>query len=516
MIEEQGDETAPAEPIQADDPKGRWTRFDLFALIGITLTGALLRLVRLADPKSLVFDETYYAKDACWYVYASASACDTDTEITWVHPPLGKWLLAIGIRIFGYDSFGWRIMAVVAGAVTIALLYLLAKKLFRSTIAAALSSGLLAVDLLHFVQSRTAMLDIFVPLFGVAAILFVVYDRDRIFEPPEGEKGVRARSSGLLDRPWRLAAGAAAGAAVASKWSGGFILLAVILLTVAWEITARRDQGDPHPILDFFKRESASIVVGLVLVPLAVYAFTFIGRDVSGEILANPISDTSMTGSFVQRQLDMADFHKNLESHHSYESPPWSWLLLKRPVSYFFETAENGDYKEIFVTGSPFVWWTSILALVFTFLRWIWKRDPLGPEGVIVAGFLFTYVLWLLPQFDRPAVFIFYLLPAIPFMCLAIGYVSTLIGNSWEAKAATALFSIGAIGFFIFYYPLLTKAAIPQPDWDRRVWIFDNCDMPEQSSTTATVTQTNNGEVTTSESVGTSEETLPPPGWCWI
>ena len=239
MIEEQRDETAPDEPIQPDDPKGRWTRFDLFALIGITLTGAFLRLVRLADPKSLVFDETYYAKDACWYVYASASACDTDTEITWVHPPLGKWLLAIGIRIFGYDSFGWRIMAVVAGTVTIALLYLLAKKLFRSTIAATLSSGLLAVDLLHFVQSRTAMLDIFVPLFGVAAILFVVYDRERIFEPPEGEDGVRARSSGLLDRPWRLAAGAAAGAAVASKWSGGFILLAVILLTVAWEVAAR-------------------------------------------------------------------------------------------------------------------------------------------------------------------------------------------------------------------------------------------------------------------------------------
>src|SRR5919106_2200933 len=163
-----------------------WSRADTIALTAITTLAAVLRFVRLGDPESIVFDETYYAKDSCWYALTSASVCDVDGEQVEVHPPLGKWLLAGGIKIFGYDSFGWRFAAVVAGVITIVLLYVVARRLLRSTVAASLTSVLLAVDLLHFVQSRIAMLDVFVPLFGLAAVLFVVIDRDRALA---GESG---------------------------------------------------------------------------------------------------------------------------------------------------------------------------------------------------------------------------------------------------------------------------------------------------------------------------------------
>lgn len=505
------------EGAEQDLPKERpptWGRFDTLALTAVTVFAAVLRLIRLDDPKVLVFDETYYAKDACWYVLTSAPVCGVESEVTMVHPPLGKWLVALGIRLFGYDSFGWRIGAAVAGIVTIALIYLLARRLLRSTTGAVIASTLLAIDFLHFVESRIAMLDIFVPLFGLAGILFLVYDRDQLFD--EREPGGQLPRP--LQRPWRIAAGGAAGLAVASKWSGAFFIVMMLVLAVVWEWRARRERGEPRPALQVLRHEVAPLALWFVIFPLLVYSFTYIGR-LPGPDDGCPERDGIWVNRVFEQQKCMLNFHKNLESDHSYQSPAWSWLLLKRPVSYYFDTDPNGDYKEIFATGSPFVWWVSLLALMFVAFRWIRRRDPRGPEGVILAGFIFTYVPWLIAEFfsDRSAVFLFYLLPTVPFMCLALAYIGSSIGRSWEAKAAIGIFLAAAIGFFIFYYPLLAKVPLPQDQWDRRIWIFDNCDKPAADPTTSVITETTNDITTTRTTFTTGENPdLPPEGWCWI
>ncbi|MGH2729994.1 MAG: dolichyl-phosphate-mannose--protein mannosyltransferase [Actinomycetota bacterium] len=490
-----------------------WARSDWIALTTVTLVGGILRLIRVADPPSYVFDEVYYAKDACWYVNTSSSLCEIDIETTQVHPPLGKWLIAVGVRLFGFDSFGWRISAVVAGTITIALLYLLARRILRSTLGATIAAGLLAIDLLHFVQSRISMLDIFVAMFGVAAFLFVVYDRDRLLPALQGaEDEEEVPRRGLIDRPWRLAAGIVAGAAVASKWSGGFILLGVIILTIAWEIAARRADGKGRVLARLLREEGLSISVWLIAVPLIVYGLTFIGR-VDGTLLTAPWSHESWFRALWERHQYMYDFHSGLTDTHSYQSPAWSWLLLKRPVSYFFN-GDGGDYREILATGSPFVWWASTLALAYVAYSWVRERNATGAQGLILLGFTITYGPWLIPFFARDAIFMFYLLPSVPFMCLALGWVAARIGRSWEARAAHALFAATAIGLFAFYYPLLTKVAISQEDWDRRIWVFDNCD-PSEATTTSTITTTVGTQVTTqvTESPNTS---VPPEGWCWI
>ncbi|HEX2235891.1 MAG TPA: phospholipid carrier-dependent glycosyltransferase, partial [Actinomycetota bacterium] len=102
-----------------------WRRADTVAVIAVVALAALVRLPRLSDPQSLVFDETYYAKDACIYVHGPAALCGIDSEQTQVHPPLGKWLIAAGIRVFGYNALGWRAAPALAGLVTVALLYVL-------------------------------------------------------------------------------------------------------------------------------------------------------------------------------------------------------------------------------------------------------------------------------------------------------------------------------------------------------------------------------------------------------
>lgn len=507
--------------LPLNGPSLTWTLVDTFASTAITAAAGVLRLVRLDDPKVLVFDETYYAKDACWYLTSSPSLCGIDVESTLVHPPLAKWLIAIGIRLFGYDSFGWRISAAVAGTITVWLLYVLARRLLNSTVGASLAAGLLAIDLLHFVESRIAMLDIFVPFFGLAALLFIVYDRDR---PPvqEGEVSAAAR---LLQRPWRIASGIAAGGALAAKWSGGLFILLVVGLSVAWEIGKRHRRGDPNPALATLRSEGASLGLWLLVVPVLVYSFTYLGRlhepipRYDGTDKQCPWREGELAYNLAHHQICMLNFHRTLTSQHSYQSPSWSWLALKRPVSYYFETDPNGDYKEVFATGSPFVWWTSILALIAVAVAWLRRRDPWRPEGVILAGFLSTYAPWLVAGFlsERSAVFLFYLLPTVPFMCLALGYIAAHLGRSWEAKAALGLFSAAAIWFFVFYYPLLTKIPLPQAEWDKRIWVFDDCEKPLGSPITSVVTETSGRELSTRTTftTGTNED-LPPSGWCWI
>lgn len=513
-------EVVSRDEAQAPARRREWSGADWLALVAITGGSALLRFTRLGDPKQLVFDEVYYARDACWYVYASPSVCGIDAETTMVHPPMSKWLIAIGIRVFGYDAYGWRIAAAIAGIVTVALLYLLARKILRSTLGAVIASGLLGIDFLHFVQSRTAMLDIFIPMFGVAAVLFVAYDRDRMVamldRPPE------ERPHGLLDRPWRLAAGVAGAAALASKWSGGLVLVVVFLLTVAWEVAHRRRDGHGRALRRFAREELPSIAVWLVIVPIVLYGLTYAGR-IGGSYTALPWTSDAWVNNVWNQQFEMINFHDDLEATHSYQSPWWSWILLKRPVSYAYcggascdPPAPEGEVKEVLATGSPFVWGASILAVLFACWRWARRRDWRSPDGIVVAGFLLTYLPWIGLTWNRDAVFLFYILPTIPFMCLALAWVATRIGWTWEAKTAVGLFAAGAVGLFVFYYPILANVSIPEEQWRARIRAFDDCAGPEPVETTTTIDETVRGKTVERIVTTTAPSGGPPPGWCWI
>ena len=530
----------PPETSVETKPPERWRKTNVLALVIITFVALFSRLLFLSDPSSLVFDETYYARDACFYIAGDADTCYTENEITGVHPPLGKWLISIGMTFTEYrcieespdrcrdagarytpeSAFGWRLIPALAGTLTVALLYLLAWRMFRSRLAAIITALLLAIDPLHFVQSRIAMLDIFLPLFGIAAVLFIHLDRDRLLAyRASGETALR----GGWWQPWRIAAGVCVGAAIATKWSGGLLLLLVLFLSFGWEVAARRSAGRGAALVQTLRHQTGPIIVWLVLLPFVVYLLTYIGRLDGGPVLALPWAEESWWRSLVERHHYMYFFHKNLDASHSYQSPAWSWLLLKRPVSYFFcsgasctPPAPEGDYQEIFATGSPLVWWTSLVAVLYVTIVWIRRRDFGRPEGLIAAGFFITYIPWLLLPSDRSAIFLFYLLPTIPFMCLALGYVVTRIGRSWEAKTAIAMFLLGAVWLFAFYYPLLTKRSIPEPSWRARIWIFNKCDKPPGEVVTTTVTITENGQPKETTSETTEESDGPPLGWCWI
>ncbi|HYN98509.1 MAG TPA: phospholipid carrier-dependent glycosyltransferase, partial [Actinomycetota bacterium] len=205
---------------------------------------AAIRLVRLAEPQELVFDETYYAKDACLYLGYSPDQCGLTgtSEQSYVHPPLGKWLIAAGIKLFGNDSFGWRISALVFGVALVLVVYLLADRLFKNRWISLVSGLLVATDFLLFVQSRIAMLDIFLAFFIALGFLFLVLDRNAVMAAKDHLESGAEGPPPVRRIRYRMACGVAFGLALSVKWSGVYAMAAAALLGLAWTVGLWRIQ----------------------------------------------------------------------------------------------------------------------------------------------------------------------------------------------------------------------------------------------------------------------------------
>jgi dolichyl-phosphate-mannose--protein O-mannosyl transferase len=473
----------------------------------VGLVGAALRLPGLATPGGLVFDEIFYARNACRFVIDTA-ACGIDDLVSGAHPPLGNWLIGIGIRLFGYDEFGWRIGSAVAGILGVALLYLLVRRLLTghvavsaATVGASAAAFLLATDFLHLVQSRVAMLDSFVTLFVVATVLFVVLDGGRQ-RGPRGEDANAPRwlQRISLGRPWRFAAGLALGAGIAVKWSSGYVAVGLVALLVAWEIAAPISRAEGGGRLGHaFRREILPSLVLLGLVPMIVYLVSYAGR-VDGDLVALPWREGSAWRGILEHQLAMLRFHVGLAGDHPYESAPWSWLLLKRPVAYSF--VDGGTYREVLAMGNPLTWWPAAAALVAMTVRWIRSGANLArPELVLLVAALSTYLPWLVLSGSRTQVFIWYLLPTLPFLYGALGLAAALAWRSLTGRILTALAGVVVVASLAFFYPILTGAPLSPDDWRTRIW-FADCSRPGAPTLTLPDDEINQGP--------------PPAGWCWI
>jgi dolichyl-phosphate-mannose-protein mannosyltransferase len=465
----------------------QWTAIDTVAVAALSVLAGGLRLVGIAQPRGFVFDE-FYASDACLYVFGQDTRCLTTTEISVVHPPLAKWLIGVGIRVFGFSPAAWRLAPLIAGTLTVAVLYLLARRLFGSTVAAAVAAGLFAFDFLHFVMSRAAMLDVFVVFFGLTSFLCLLYDTDRIELDPGLPHNALRR---LRRRPWLLGAGIAGGAAVASKWSGAYILAAVAVLALVYAASRWRDSTDRHWRTTL--EEVVIVLIALVLVPAAIYVVSYTGR-VHGTVIGSPWEDGSWLHAFFARHRVMFEHHTGSLYTHPYTSPPWSWPLIKRPVLFYFR--QPGDkYQEILALGNPLVWWPALLALVWATYRMLRRRSLWAPEVVVVAGFAAGYLPWFV--ITRQEAFLYYFLPAVPFLYLALGGAVAGISAHFARVVAIASLSAASLGLFVFFYPVIVGKPLSYPEWERRI-LFDQCG----------VSDTHKKPVT---------RPMPPPkGWCWV
>ncbi|MFK4144947.1 dolichyl-phosphate-mannose--protein mannosyltransferase [Streptomyces sp. NPDC004065] len=511
--------------------------------LGPLLVAALagvIRLWRLGEPRTLMFDETYYAKDA-WSqlrlgyegVWPDRRIADpqvlahphdvplSDTGAFVAHPPMGKWVIAAGEWVFGLDPVGWRIASAVLGTLSVLMLCRIGRRLLRSTFLGCLAGLLLAVDGLHFVLSRSALLDPFVMFFALAAFGCLLLDRDaarsrlaRLLTERQAGSGDPVRPDActgegtrLGGRPWRWAAGILLGLASATKWNGWYFLAVFAVLTLLWDAGARRVAGARRSWRAVLRRDLAPSLLSLVPVAVVTYLATWTGWFLSDKGYGRHWADgrggawawiPAPLRSLWHYEHQVYLFNVGLSTPHPYQSNPWSWPVLGRPVPFLFESsphgrdgcrAAEGCAREVVALGTPLLWWAACGALVYLLYRWAFGRD--WRAGAILCAVAAGWLPWFLYQ-DR-TVFSFYAVVFLPYLCLAVAMTAGafLAGPSgsarprpgpwpgpwrgvrrrmWRAVGVGAL-TLLIVWNFVYFYPLYAGVDLPYGSWRARIWL---------------------------------------------
>lgn len=460
----------------------------------VTAIAAVLRFVGITHPKGFIFDEVYYAQDA-HHLLNHAVEWDVDQQVgSYVaHPPFGKWCIAVGEWIFGYNELGWRTPSAVAGVVSVLLITLLARRLTGSTILGGAAGLLMAVDGLHLVLSRVALLDIFLMLFLVAGFYCLVKDR-----AARRLRWLRALELGLdpmRRRPafqipwWRISAGVMCGLAMGVKWSALWFIVAFLLIMFVWEWQLRRTVGTPVPILDALLDEIGWLIA-FGMTSIVTYVATWTGWFATDTgsyrhwLAEQGSSEYPVIGPLYnlwQYHLDVLDFHEQLNSPHAYQSWPWQWILDARPVVFFWSDDVDCGAKEcaseVLLLGTPLLWWLFVPALIAVLWWGLVRRD--WRAGLVLTGAAAGLVPWLFYP-DR-TMFFFYALPAEPFLVLAVVFAFGLIigppDASVERRLAGSLTCAGIVVLimlcFSYFWPIFTGQPLTQEAWDARMWLDD-------------------------------------------
>lgn len=486
--------------------------------IAVSLFAFCLRAWHLAQPRTLSFDERYYAENA-WsmlhFGYAQDFLPGAEEKIAAgnltglmiagqptqvVHPDAAKWLIAAGEAVFGMNSFGWRIASAVVGALTVLVLARLVLRLTHSAAFACIAGFLVAIDGVHLTLSRLALLDVFVTFWIVCAVACLVVDRDWIATRlPETHRW----------RPWQLAAGVCFGLACGSKWNGIYALAVFGVAAVAWELVLRRPRGAATALrttLDV----GVPAFLRLVGVAAVVYVLTCAGWLANHEVyearFGHTYGDEPAWGAYVERKPSgplesSTDALRSLWKYqgmsyrfhtgdylagrtHPYESEAIWWPTQLRPVVAAWESHLPPDgcgaefysecVRETVILGNPAVWWPGIAAVLVSAVAWVRTRQ--WQYSVPILGVVATWVPWL-PILDRP-IFSFYAVTTLPFLVIALAL-------SWQAtwKAADTVrrrrqagLAIGALlglaaGCAVYFWPIWTNGQISYDAWRQRMWV---------------------------------------------
>ncbi len=469
-------------------------QFFLIGSIAMVALAAILRFVKLADPHVLIFDETYYVRDAYtlgmegserkWPTEGKESfeQSNVDSYLTAgqyvVHPPIGKWVIWLGMAIFGADSsFGWRFSTALVGTAMVALLIYVAKLLLRSEFWAVTAGLLLAIEGQAIVLSRVAILDGILAFFVLLAFLFLLKDRaywrDRYLD-----SRIQGHPAPIGWRPWLFAAGLALGLAGGVKWSAIYYLAAFGIYVVV------QDWRHRHHLQGKFDIGAATqpIFSFLSLVPIAVV--TYIsgwwgwattpggwGRNDSKNWLVE----------LWEYHANAFGFHVGLNSDHSYQANALEWLVTLRPTAMYYESLDSGQClfdlpcaQAVTALPHPLIWLFGLWALIWTLGRALFRSD--SAAALISLGFLAGWAPWLL--YLSRTTFQFYSVVYTPFLILAIVFATQrfwrngLIFYRQERRenvlVATLLVTLLLA---LFFSPIWLGIVIPYVVWRSNMWI---------------------------------------------
>jgi dolichyl-phosphate-mannose-protein mannosyltransferase len=487
----------------------------------VTVFGGFIRFYRLSKPNAVVFDETYYVPDAnsilrhgvefdhvkninSLLLNGNHNFLLKTGEVV-AHPPLGKIMMAVGQWTFGLTPFGWRFSVALIGTISILMTARIARRMTGSTMLGCVAGLLLALDGLELVLSRTAILDIFVMFWVLAAFGLLVIDR--------GQMVARLRAAAEQEAPYplsgphlgirwlRVGAGLCLGAACATKWNGIWYLLAFAGLAISWDLGARRAAGFRSWLPAGLRSEAKWLPLWFGLLPLIVYAASWIGWFVNpngyfrnwAQLHGNHTPIWSAIDSWYQYNHWMFQFGLGLSTGQAYKSNPAGWMVLARPISFYWAqpacSVKGGCASEVLAIGTPAIWWAGSLALLFCLTWWIIgligdvvfdrpvHRD--WRAGAVLLGVAAGWLPWIyFAWHDNRTEFYYYAVVFDPFLVIAITLcLGLIIGPARAAPGRRAVGAVAAGGYLVvvllnlaYLYPVLTAEVIPYSAWLSRMW----------------------------------------------
>ncbi|WP_307865191.1 dolichyl-phosphate-mannose--protein mannosyltransferase [Myceligenerans salitolerans] len=508
--------------------------------VAVVLVAAFARLWELGRPAELVFDETYYVKEgwslaslgyeAAWpenpnpaFESGDVSSYLTGEAEYVVHPPVGKWMIALGMRLAGgaTEPWQWRVASAVIGILAVLLLVRIARRLFASSALGVLAGLLFAVDGEAIVHSRTGLLDQFLMFWVLVAFGCLVMDREwgrrrlaeRVAHLVDAGSGIGLYGPRTGFRWWRLAAVVSLGLACGVKWSALWFVVAFGLLTIFWDLGARRALGIRRwwedGVLSDVVPTVAIMVPTLVVVYVATWTGWFAnrmsymrdwaaanGHDAPGWWPGWADGVWQSGRSLWQYHHQMWDFHTNLDSEHNYAAHPLGWIVQSRPTSFFWERFSPGEgpcpagvthdcATAVTSLGNPIIWWLGAVALLVSLVLGVMLRDwrASGPLAAVAAGWLpwFLYS-WPVAEFlggVSRTIFTFYTIVFAPFLVLAIVHVVAALLDLTEddppARRAvgwvTGAVAVVIVGVSVLFYPIWTAMPVPYDYWHSLMWL---------------------------------------------
>lgn len=441
----------------------------LYLPIGfLLLIGSILRFYNLGQIPWPVFDEVFYPVFAFNYL--------EDKNFFSVHPPLGSYLLSLGIYLYHLlpwteaISFGitdiedinplaFRWVSALSGVMLIYVGYKLALEIFNQRGFALLVALFLTLDGSLLVDSRFGLINIFFSLFGLMAMLFFI-------------KGIKGNSLSYF-----ALAGFLLGAAVSVKWNGLGFWLSGLLLTLQFfilhkYITHHRDMKE---VITIFHLKALGLVF---LFPFAVYLAFWLP-----DLLHN-------NSNLIDQHSQMISYHfeNTDQKSHPYSSPWYTWPMMIRPIAYFFESgAQSGSiiidvevFKAIHLFPNPALNFFSLIAVVILSLKWIGYlseslgnrkiRDELYLSSFILFGFYANFLPWALAS---RSTFIYHYQPAAIFSFFALAYFiyRLMQRNTFETLLLYSFTLVLILLSSIYWLPIQLGLEISDESFYSKMWL---------------------------------------------
>ena len=388
------------------------------------------------------FDEIYHARTAYemqqgdLYIYE------------WTHPPLGKVLMMVGIQLFGMTPFGWRFMGALIGVMMLPLMYLLARQLTKSDRLPFIAMCLLALDSMHFTQTRIATIDSYAVFWIMLMYLFMI----RYIQ-----MDWKQVSLGRSFIPLGLC-GVTMGVAIATKWIGVYAAVGLAVL-LFWKLIGDLCAAENmRPAC--WKRFWATIAfcVGFfVVIPVLIYYFSYFWQlRYEGVATLGDMFSGKWVNRVVELQRSMLNYHAGLGGDtHYFRSEWYEWPVIWWPMWYFSGTPymPQGVISSISCMGNPAVWWSGLIALIYVLFSSAWRRRAPREYLIVLIGFASQFLPWVLvPR----STFIYHYFASVPFIILctvlALGRIreSDRDAYKWTSGVLLAL----ALTLFAAFYPL--------------------------------------------------------------